>query len=90
MCVCTFTSYSLYINGVVGFQPFWFDHLFSDVTSEGTLDVTEDCLDLLQAVDLLDDALSVVSVNDWQLLSLVLSESLPKCLHVVVGAAGRG
>jgi len=83
---------------VLGFRPSWFEvwsfgHFFlssSDVACESLLDVREDCVDLLQAIDLLDDALRVVSLDDWELLGLVLGEALPKRLHVVVGAAGRG
>jgi len=84
----------IYTNGSWVWSPLldWSFLIFrsSDVASESLLDVSEDCFHLLQAVDLLDDALSVVSLDDWKLLGLVLGEALPERLHVVIGAARRG
>ena len=61
--------------------------MFSDVTRKRLLHIVEDGLNFLESVDFLDDTLVGESLDDWELLCLVLGQTLPKCLHVVIGAA---
>ena len=61
--------------------------LGSDVVDDCLFDVIVDRVDLLEAVDFLDEAHLRVMLNDWQLLVFVLLQTLAKGLNVVVGAA---
>jgi len=57
------------------------------VTRESLLHIVEDGLNFLKTVDFFDNTLVLESLDDWELLSLVLSQTLSKCFHVVIGAA---